>query len=950
MTPEDRERRLDEIYNAALERDAGQRAGFVRGACGEDEELRREVESLLGYEGKAGDFLEKPALEAAAQSIAEGQEPSLLGRKLGPYNVVSLLGVGGMGEVYQARDTRLGRLVALKILPSDLATDPRRKRRFLQEAKAASALNHPNIVTLHDVGCDSGIDYLVMEYVRGKTLDQLIPREGLDFKQALRYATEIAGALVTAHAGGIIHRDLKPGNIMINEGGTVKVMDFGLAKVEEAAAGQTAVTRTETGVIIGTAAYMSPEQARGEDEDARSDIFSFGVVLYEMLSGQRPFQGRDRVSILAAIVQQEPPPLTGIPQDLDKLVLRCLGKDPARRFQHMADVKAALERLRVESDSGKLMSARPARRRFGDALRMWVRYPSIAVGIAALALLVLLLTLRWNSREPRHEAVQRELIANLPENPVGRAVISPDGRYLAYSDQSGISLLQIDTGETRSFPAAVTPLSPVSWFPDGSHLLLLAEGSPSQLWKMSTWDGTTRKLLDEGYIGLVSPDGGHIAFVKDELFQKIWLAGADGGEPHVILSTDHGDSLMNFDWSPAGKRIVYLRHHHDANYWGNLEAIETCNLEGGQRTVVLSDQRLFGENGTSDVAWLSDGRIVFALTESSPNDADRNIWSIQVDPQTGAVRGKATRLTSWIGFELSHFSPSADGKRLVLKKLHSQHMVKTAELGRDKNYLRSPRRLTLDTWRNNAKAWTPDNRSVIFQSRRERDGIFKQGVTERRAEALVTGKENYRYPVVSPDGHWLLFTASPSPSYDASSSRLMRMPIEGGAQTVVLPGLYSYHCASAPSQVCVLAESKRTETVFAFLDPIKGRGLDLAKTSSVTNWSLSPDGKSIAWIDNSGQIQIIDLTTNARRDATPRDWFIQSISWSADGNRLYATGYTTVSPFSLLSLDLLGNARVLLEVQWGRGWLCCPVPSPNGHSLAWSERAFEYSVTMLENF
>jgi len=250
-----------------------------------------------------------------------------------------------MGEVYRARDTRLGRVVALKVLLSDESADPERRRRFLQEAKAASALNHPNIITIHDVGTDGGIDFIAMEYVTGKTLSQSIPPAGLEAGLALRLARQIAGALAKAHAAGIIHRDLKPANIMIREDGIVKVLDFGLAKLVEAGRlGDPDATSTvsQPGMIVGTAAYMSPEQAEARPVDARADIFAFGVVLYEMLSGRRAFSGPTALSTMAAILRYDPPPLEG-PAEIQSIVERCLKKDPAERFQSMAEVKQALD-------------------------------------------------------------------------------------------------------------------------------------------------------------------------------------------------------------------------------------------------------------------------------------------------------------------------------------------------------------------------------------------------------------------------------------------------------------------------------------------------------------------------------------------------------------------------------------------------------------------------------
>ena len=296
---------------------------------------------------------------------------AMIGQALGHYRIEAKLGEGGMGVVYRAFDTHLDRPVVIKILRADATTSPERRRRFQQEAKAASALNHPNIVHIYDIGSSGGVDYIAMEFVDGKTLDRIIGKNGLGLKDTLKYAIPVADALARAHAAGIVHRDLKPANIIVGEDGRVRLLDFGLAKltemtvdadVDSQAGTATMIARedfqTEEGTIVGTVAYMSPEQAEGKRVDARSDIFSFGSVLYEMVTGRRPFEGANKISTLAAILQKEPPPVAEVapdlPAELEKIISRCLRKDLERRAQHADDIKLALEELREDSASGKL--------------------------------------------------------------------------------------------------------------------------------------------------------------------------------------------------------------------------------------------------------------------------------------------------------------------------------------------------------------------------------------------------------------------------------------------------------------------------------------------------------------------------------------------------------------------------------------------------------------------
>ncbi len=286
----------------------------------------------------------------------------MIGRTIAHYEILETLGQGGMGFVYKARDTQLDRLVAIKVLTPDTMANAERKQRFVQEAKAASALNHPNIVTIYNIGHEDGVDFIAMEFIAGRTLDRVIPRDGLTPVELLRYGIQIADALARAHAAGIVHRDLKPGNIMISEEGQVKLVDFGLAKLSDLhEAADAELTRsvspeTEEGRILGTVCYMSPEQAEARKTDGRSDIFSVGAVLYEMATGRRAFLGRSKISTLAAILQSEPKPASelraGVPRDLARIIERCLRKDPARRYQSALDLKISLSDLLSDIESG----------------------------------------------------------------------------------------------------------------------------------------------------------------------------------------------------------------------------------------------------------------------------------------------------------------------------------------------------------------------------------------------------------------------------------------------------------------------------------------------------------------------------------------------------------------------------------------------------------------------
>ena len=364
----DRRKQVEELYHAALGREPESRAAFLRGACGDDEGLYQEVHSLLSFESQADGFMERPAFEIAAKKLAADYSPeSLIGRRIGNYEILSLLGRGGMGEVYLAEDRKLGRKVALKFLPTYFIKDAERLRRFTQEARAASALNHPNILTIHEIGAEDSVNFIATEFIDGETLRRRMTNARLKIGEALDTAIQVADALCAAHEAGIVHRDIKPENIMLRRRDSiVKVLDFGVAKLGEqpAAAVDTeaptkALLETNPGVVVGTVVYMSPEQARGLAVDERTDTFSLGVVVYEMVAGRLPFEGSNTNEILASILSdREPPPLSRyareVPDELERIVSKALRKNRDERYQTikdlLLDLRSLKERLWFEAE------------------------------------------------------------------------------------------------------------------------------------------------------------------------------------------------------------------------------------------------------------------------------------------------------------------------------------------------------------------------------------------------------------------------------------------------------------------------------------------------------------------------------------------------------------------------------------------------------------------------
>ena len=898
MTPE-RWQQIQDVLEKVLELAPAQRPAFLNQACQSDPPLRQEVETLLASSDHVrSSFLQSPPSRITLTS----------GTKLGDYEVKSLLGSGGMGEVYRARDARLGRDVAIKVLPSLLSADSERLRRFEQEARAAAALNHPNILAVFQMGTYEGAPYLVSELLEGETLREPIRHGRLSVRKAIDYGVQIARGLAAAHEKGIVHRDLKPENLFVTKDGRVKILDFGLAKLtqpqsrsEHDAPALTA--ETEKGVVMGTVGYMAPEQVRGQVADHRADVFAFGAILYEMLAGKRAFQKPTSADTMSAILNEDPPAISqveaNIPPAMQRVVHRCLEKNPEQRFQSASDLAFALDALSETSGTAAAAPTKDARK----ISRLW----AVAAGLVVVVAAVLLPRFRAPHPEAKRELVERQLTANPPENSVHSLAISRDGKYLAYGDflSDNMYLLAIDSGEIRQLllPAHYQP---VDWFPDGNHLLLFSGGLAGDLWKISTWDSSLRKLWDGGASAeAVSPDGLHIAIVKDE--HELWLMGADGEEPRKILAGDAAGFSGGIAWSPNGQRLAYIRSQ--GTFAKRQVTIESCDLAGGVRTVVLSDPDMWSADGIGEIAWLPDGRIIYSTSKSGSSD----LWAITADPGTGRQSGQAIHLLGWKGFQAGAPQASADGKRLIASRNHTETGIYIGDLAfGGKTFV--PHRFTVDGWSNEVDAWTKDSKAILFSSKRNGSkwAIFKQDINAKTARTLIAGSEDYWASTLSAQGT-LLYTASAAPDESNDTTiRLMGTPEQGGARYTLMMGSYDYACGSSPSSSCVAAELKDKQLIFYYLDPVKGTGEEIARLTGYKapepRFSLSPDSSRLAIIDPSeplGQIRILNLADRTLTVLSVREWkwqFLQHISWAADGKHLFALA-PSASSFSLLSID-----------------------------------------------
>jgi serine/threonine protein kinase len=836
---------------------------------------------------------------------------TLVGTKLGPYDIVSALGAGGMGDVYRARDPRLDRDVAIKVLSAQLAADSGALARFEREAMSVAKLSHPNILAIFEFAQHSNTAFVVTELVDGETLRVRLKGGALSTRQAVGYALQIARGIAAAHARGIVHRDLKPENVMITRDEQVKILDFGLAKsidTSDADLTRGAGLATTAGTILGTFGYMAPEQVRGQTVDHRVDIFAFGAVLYEMLSGGRAFEGETAADTITAVLTRDVPdfdsPRVSVSPALDRIVRRCLEKKPDLRFQSATDLAFALEHLSTASTSSSAAVDVPA-----TARRVRTGWPSWAVVMVAVSAAAASWLVKGTLQEPE---AQWDSFTRISEEAGEETspTLSPDGSTVAYSLRVNGSwdIYAQRVGGRNATPIVSDPQrgeSGAAFSPDGSGIAFHESDDGGGIFLAGATGESVRRLTDAGFDPAWSPDGKQIAFTTEEVTDPasrqtestLHVVDAGGGSPRKVVDGD----AVQASWSPSGERIVYWSNT------GGRRDIYTVAAAGGTREPVTDDVAI-----DWSPVWSPDGRFIYF---ASDRGGAMNLWRIAVDQSNGRVKGVPEPVTTGVHASVALPRFSRDGSRLAFRSRVAS--INPVAIPFDPATLRAGVPVVLDT-RNNIRVpsdVSKDGKQIAYDNVGERQEDIFIGSPDGAMRRVTDDPPRDRAPMFTPDGRSLVFYSNRDGDWAA-----WIIGVDGGGLRKVAGPAYYPKVSPKGDSIFFSTDSEKvglfraslaanTATPPTLLSGASTGGKDFSLTA------LSPDGARLAGylVSESGRpfgVAVYDIgaqrTTLVSDDETPGP------RWLADSRRVV---YFTKNGRELIIVDTATRQRTVVDVR-----------------------------------
>jgi serine/threonine protein kinase len=921
--------------------------------------------------------------------VDDAVDKGLIGHKVGRYRIARLLGKGGMGRVYEARDEDLRRPVALKLLPASVADNEERRQRFLREARSAAAVTHPNVAVVYEVGESEGRVYIAMELIGGRSLRELLAHP-LAVAEALRIANSVALGLAAAHESGVVHRDLKPENVMVTSKGDVKILDFGLAKLHEAGSltvlgeAKTEQQITEEGRVLGTPAYMSPEQARGETVDARSDVFSFGVVLYEMVAGVRPFRGTTAVAILLAVTTKEPEPLSRVNPDvtpeISSTVARCLEKLAEARYANGQELVDALAGVPVEPRVSRPSSQRKgssvptvslltpeaatvaprgkARWRWGLVALVGLAATGLSVGYRVRTTSLSLKTAPSTSPaasdgdrtapSPSPALRARRLTGLTRGSLTFDAFLSPDGSQLAYIDSDGVWVQDVAGGERKRLG---TPLEQkqgsLSSAPDGKGWLV----AETHLWLAPFDGGPAHQLPDPPWLHTcspqenctvhVSPDGLRVALRHD---RAIDIEAFDGTTPGKTWPTLSNGPLV---FSPDGKHVAYL----EFSLAGATVMVASVDGTASTRLLEAPARSITGAGGGA-LAWPDSHRILLGARDESEGTCA--LREIAVDDD-GRLAAPARDL--WVTRGDSLVNLTAAGGHVAVAIQDSQYQVFVATVNSDGSVVGPPKQLT--TSRSSyAPRWLSNQRVAFASLRNAGTAIYAQGLDDAEARLLVappliaqasplketlrTGELVYARPT-NPDGGLEARLFGSIPGRSEHAFELLTNQADS----------FALRCAAGDPSSCVTMEGNRMLDV-SRVDLVTGRKeprFARMECEYGNGLAVAPDDKTVAVTCGDDRIRFATVAGGPVRTLAitpPLLPTLQGVAFAPNGHSLLVTGMNEpINYAAMLAVGPDGHARVVMSSN--RRWFSAPIVSPDGKMLAWHEMRFESELWVLDS-